>query len=82
MITNPIKPRICTTLEGTLPSSFSELEDKIFYKEIHTDYGDQVWIPRSSINEADEETQKLESFKYIKSTFDHYSEFDSITLNK
>ena len=82
MTTNPIKPKLVTTLEGNLPSSFEELNDKIFYREILTEFGEQVWIPRTSIEEADEETKQSECFKYIKAAFDQYSEFDCIFLNK
>lgn len=79
-----INPRICTTLEGNLPPSFDdELNDKIFYREISTEYGEQVWVSRSAINEVeDEETQQLDSFKAIKEAFDAHPEFDSITLNR
>jgi hypothetical protein len=82
MTINPIKPRPITHLEGNLPSNFDEIQDFIFHREVLTDFGEQVWIPRTSIDEADEQTKQSECFKYIKAAFDQYSEFDCILLNK
>ena len=82
MTTNPIKPRIVSQLEGSLPPNFDEIQDFIFHREILTEFGEQVYIPRSSIDEADEQTKQSECFKYIKAAFDKHSEFDCILLNK
>ncbi len=82
MTINPIKPRIVSQLEGSLPPNFEEIQDFIFHREILTEFGEQVWIPRTSIDEADEQTKQSECFKYIKAALDQYSEFDCILLNK
>ena len=82
MTNNPINPRLITQLEGNLPSNFDEIQDFIFHREVVTDFGEQVWIPRTSIDEADEETKKSECFKHIKAAFDYFSVYDCILLNK
>jgi hypothetical protein len=81
MTINPINPKPVSHLEGNLPSNFYEIQDFIFHREIFSDTGHQVWIPRTSIDEADEQTKQSECFKQIKAAFDQYSEFDCILLN-
>ena len=82
MTINPINPKPVTYLLGNLPSNFDQIQDFIFHREVLTEFGEQVWIPRTSIDEADEEAKQSECFKYIKAAFDQYSEFDSILLKK
>jgi hypothetical protein len=79
---NSINPRLITHLEGELPANFDEIQDFIFHREVLTDFGEQIWIPRTSIDEADEQTKQSECFKQIKAAFDYFSVYDCILLNK
>ena len=76
-----INPRVCTSLHGNLPDSFKELENKIFYRETYTEFANEIWIPKSSLENVDEETKQLDCYKQLKAAFDANPTFTDITLS-